>query len=188
MFSDQLSGAPWELRKHWLNCTRKSQGITVWTILFLPLVKCVVHVYVVCVCACAHAGMCVHLCVPPWGAHASLGTSNERTLAPRCAQSCCLILCRPQAPSSDTSPHPPSEPPPSSFLLPPFPHELVRSYRHSYTCVYCLYFLSISPSSTEVKVLASRTLQSLNRPSRIRETQSAPVQTAGPAGVSPAGL
>ena len=141
----------------------------------------------VCVCTCRH--VCAPVCTPPpGGKHASLGTSNERTLAPRCAQSCCLILCRPQAPSSDTSPHPPSEPPPSSFLLPPFPHELVRSYRHSYTCVYCLYFLSISPSSTEVKVLASRTLQSLNRPSRIRETQSAPVQTAGPAGVSPAGL
>lgn len=144
-----------------------------------------------CVCVRVHMQACVCTCVyppPSGGKHASLGTRNERTLAPRCAQSCCLILCRPQAPSSDTSPHPPSEPPPSSFLLPPFPHELIRSYRHSCTCVYCLYFLSISPSSTEVKVLASRTLQSLNRPSRIRETQSAPVQTAGPAGVSPAGL
>ena len=144
---------------------------------------------VLCVCVRVHVQACVCTCVyPPGGTHASLGTSNERTLARRHAQSCCLILCRSQAPSSDTSPHPPSELPPSSFLLPPFPHELIRSYKHSHTCVYCLYFLSISPSSTEVKVLASRTQQSLNRLSRIRETESAPVQTAGPAGVSPAGL
>ena len=142
----------------------------------------------VCVCTCRH--VCAPVCTPPppGGVQTSLGTSEERTLAPRHAQSCCLILCRPQAPSSDTSPHRPSELPPSSFLLPPFPHELIGSYKHSHTCVYCLYFLSISPSSTEVKVLASRTQQSLNRLSRIRETESAPVQTAGPAGVSPAGL
>ena len=147
-----------------------------------------VHVCVVCVCVC----MCRHVCAPVCNSpgermpHWELVT---RGLLPpgahRAAASSCAGL---RLPPQTLSPHPPSELPPSSFLLPPFPHELIRSYKHSHTCVYCLYFLSISPSSTEVKVLASRTQQSLNCLSRIRETESAPVQTAGPAGVSPAGL